>query len=164
MKLSKTEKMTCLIRPWKWNSINRSLKSKKMWMSRKKSQKSSKFLPQQKNTVIIIYIACINHWYIVSIWLEFVWLASFLKHYSTISTFFFFVTQLNINCTCIMLSSIKVYKKNIEFVYELELFYIIQNTWKVCWNIAFFYQLNNECIKKSWIFFIGKDNSMKKSS
>lgn len=61
IKLSKTEKMTCLIRPWKWNSINRSLKSKKMWMSRKKSQKSSKFLPQQKNTVIIIYIACINH-------------------------------------------------------------------------------------------------------
>lgn len=62
IKLSKTEKMTCLIRPWKWNSINRSLKSKKkMWMSKKKSQKSLKFLPQQKNTVIIIYIACINH-------------------------------------------------------------------------------------------------------
>lgn len=48
IKLSKTEKMTCLIRPWKWNSINRSLKSKKMWMSRKKSQKSLKFLPEQK--------------------------------------------------------------------------------------------------------------------
>lgn len=62
MKLSKTEKMTCLIRPWKWNSINRSLKSKKCGCQ-KKEPKVIKFLPQQKNTVIIIYIyiACINH-------------------------------------------------------------------------------------------------------
>lgn len=145
--------MTCLIRPWKWNSINRSLKSKKCGCQEKRAKSHQSFYHNRKNTVIIIYIACINHWYIVSIWLEFVWLASFLKHYSTISTFFFFVTQLNINCTCIMLSSIKVYQKNIEFVYELELFYIIQNKWKVCWNIAIFYKFNNECIKKSWIFF-----------
>lgn len=124
-----------------------------MWMSKKESQKSSKFLPQQKNTVIIIYIACINHWYIVSIWLEFVWLASFLKHYSTIFTFFFFVTQLQHK---LYMYYALLYKsiQYIEFAYKLELFYIIQNKWKVCWNIAFFYKVNNECIKTSWIFFI----------
>lgn len=37
---SKTEKMACLIGPWMRNSMNRSLRVKKLWMSRKKSKKS----------------------------------------------------------------------------------------------------------------------------
>lgn len=111
------------------------------------------FTTTEKHSHYYIYIACINHWYIVSIWLDFVWLASFLKHYSTISTFFSFVTQLKHK---LYMYYALLYKsiQYIEFVYVLELFYIVQNKWKVCWNIAFFYKVNNECIKTSWIFFI----------
>lgn len=154
MKLSKTEKMTCLIRPWKWNSINRSLKSKKCGCQEKRAKSHQSFYHNRKTqSLLYIYIACINHWYIVRIWLEFVWLASFLKHYSTISTFFLFATQLKHK---LYMYYALLYKsiQYIEFVHVLELFYIVQNKWKVCWNIAIFYKFNNECIKTSWIFFI----------
>lgn len=146
--------MTCLIRPWKWNSINRSLKSKKCGCQEKRAKSHQSFYHNRKNTVIIIYIACINHWYIVSIWLDFVWLASFLKHYSTISTFFFFVTQLKHK---LYMYYALLYKsiQYIEFVYELELFYIVQNTWKYVKILHSFTKLTMNVSKHlAWIFFI----------
>lgn len=56
IKLSKTEKMTCLIRPWKWNSINRSLKSKKNVDVKKKEPKVIKvFTTTEKHSHYYIY-------------------------------------------------------------------------------------------------------------
>lgn len=55
IKLSKTEKMTCLIRPWKWNSINRSLKSKKCGCQEKRAKSHQSFYHNRK-TQSLLYI------------------------------------------------------------------------------------------------------------